>query len=156
MSKLLKILPLIVIFLGGIGYAILSDPGLPAAGLFKSTLKEFSQYSKQLDAQFKTSQSLSPSNKSLFVKFAAGGNPLQLSQATEQYTVKMMVSNMFVTLLFDDADGPLGNKSIILEPFIEDSVVKWKCINGSVLVRVRTKNCRLGYGHSSNEMSNLD
>jgi len=136
---------MIAVVLGGISYAILSDPERPAVGLFKSTLKEFSQHSKHLDVQFKTSQSLTPLNKVLSVTFMA-----------EQHMVKMTVSSQSVTLAFDDADGHLGNKSIILEPFITESTVKWRCINGSVLVRIRTKNCRMGYGHSIGEMSRLD
>jgi hypothetical protein len=155
MSKLLKILPIIVVVLAGFGYVILSDPELPAAGLFKATLKEFSKHSRSLDSQFKASESLRASSKSLSVKFSTSENPLQSSQLAGQYRVKMTVSSMFVSLVFVDADGPLRNQSIVLEPFIKDNLVKWKCINGSVLARVRTKNCRLGYGHSTSEMANF-
>ncbi len=137
----------------GITYAILSDPELPTQGLFKATLKEFSKHARPLETQFKSSKKMQLTKKKLIVTYSDSDNPLSNDYTGGEFIIHMQVSEKLVTFVFDNKSELLAGESIILEPQIIGSKIVWKCINGSVLARVRTKNCRLGYGHFSSDMA---
>lgn len=155
MSKIVQILLIVVVIAAGMAYAILSDPELPTQGLFKATLREFSKHVAQLEKQLKNSNGMRTSQKNFTVIYSDENNPLTQTGVAGKFVINMQISKNLVTLMFSNKTGLLAGQSIMLEPKISDKVVKWKCINGSVLARVRTKNCRLGYGHSQIEMSQL-
>jgi len=160
MSKIIQVSFIIGIITAGISYAILSDPELPTQGLFKATLVEFSIHAEPLERRFKKASKMQTSRKKFTVTYLNDDNPLAKVGVIDKFVVNMQVSEQRVTLVFSNKQGPLAGQSIILEPQVlgeqaTGKVVTWKCINGSVLARVRTKNCRLGYGHSRIEMSQL-
>ncbi len=139
------ILFLTAIIGGGIVYAIYSDPELSSLQLFERAMVEFARNADGLEAQFRKNQSMTDSTKELSL---AGNRPQSNSKPL---VLSMVVSKRFVTLVFSIGDWPLANQSIVLEPFLpeistKDGRVRWKCLGGSVLVRFRSKNCRLGYG----------
>jgi hypothetical protein len=153
MSKLISILLITGIIVAGVSYAWFSDPEFSAHAIYKATLKEFAQQSGEQDKQFSSSQAMKAVSKKFKVLYDANENPLQNNLDSRDYLVTMTVSEKSISLVYETSDELLANQSIILEPVVEGTTVQWKCINGSVLVRVRTKNCRLGYGHTREEMS---
>lgn len=155
MFKLVGVLIIIGIIIGGISYAVISDPDFDAQRLYEATLKEFANQSAQQERQFQLSQNMKPAMKQFSVSFSESNNDSNNSDHQGAYLLKMTVNNKNITLLYEGEKGLLVGQTIILEPVIKDNSVRWKCINGSVLARVRTKNCRLGYGHSNAEMSAL-
>ena len=137
---------LILVIGGGIGYSFYSDPELPAQKLFSLTLKEFARNSESLENEFETKGSLTTSTRTLRVEFE------QADIAESEVLVNMNISSSSIALTFAIQAGVLSSETIILEPYIKDSQVRWKCINGTVLVRYRDKNCRLGYGIARSEL----
>ncbi len=151
MTKNQMLLLLLTAIIGaGVGYVVYFAPERPSVQLFNQAINEFAKNAEALEVQYKKNASLSTSSKtlSLGVTEARGDKPL---------VVNMAISNQRVTLVFAEGDWPLANQSIILEPFIpeisnNDGQVRWKCIAGSVLVRFRSKDCRLGYGILTSEL----
>jgi len=137
---------LIVIIGGGIGYSFYSDPELPAQNLFSLTLKEFARNSEPLENEFATKGRLTSATQTLEIKFD------QADTSESLVLVNMSISSNRVILTFSSQASVLPNQTIILEPYKKDSQIRWKCINGTVLVRYRDKNCRLGYGISRSEL----
>ncbi len=139
MLKNIVIFVLISCTLGvGIGYAIYSDPELASKQLFDRTIKAFAQNASALNLQYRNDQALTVLERELEVG--------DTESTGENLSVQMKVSKKSVQLIFPDGDGALSNQTIILEPFLKENVLRWKCHNGSVLMRLRSKNCRLGYG----------
>jgi len=144
--NLIVFLTLLGVISAGIFYAVQSDPEYNSLRLFEQTLQKFSQGSNELEAQFTQKGALIPSSSEFIVNFVAdSGNILPI-------TVTKIVNERIVTLVLADGDWPLSNQTIVLEPFIKESQLRWKCIEGSVLVRNRNKNCRLGYGIVTSEL----
>jgi len=147
MAKNLSIfLFLIVLIGGGIGYSFYSDPELAAQKLFNLTLKEFARNSESLESEFEAKGRLTSSTRTLRVDFE------HADMADSEVLVNMSIGSNNVTLTFSDQGSILSNQTIILEPYKKDSQVRWKCINGTVLIRNRDKNCRLGYGIARSEL----
>ena len=147
------LLPLILVAVigGGIALAFYSDPEQASIKLFDQAMTEFSKNAENLEKQYQKNGSLSETTKILSLDTTA------LQQNEAKLVVNMTVARQYVTLVFSDGNWPLANQSIILEPFIpenssKDKSVRWKCISGSVLIRFRNKNCRLGYGILSSEL----
>jgi len=137
---------LIVLIGGGIGYSFYSDPELPAQKLFSLTLKEFARNSESLEKEFEAKGRLNPSTRTLRVAFE------QADTAESEVLLNMNIGSNSVTLTYSTQASILASQSIILEPYKKNSQVRWKCINGTVLVRYRDKNCRLGYGIARSEL----
>ena len=137
---------LIVVIGGGIGYSFYSDPELPAQQLFSLTVKEFVRNSESLENDFEARGSLTPATRTLRVEFESAGN------IENEVLVNMRVSTNRVVLTFPIQTSILPDQTIILEPYKKDANIRWKCINGTVLIRNRDKNCRLGYGISRTEL----
>ena len=146
MNKFILLLLLIGIIGAGIGYSIISSPDLPAQLLFKKVLNEFANHSADLEQDFLNNGVLKPQNKKLSLAFELG------SGSMGTFEISMVVSQYPVNLNISSTASELASQSIILEPTTDNSEVRWKCINGSVLVRVRTKNCRLGLGELRSDM----
>lgn len=144
MSKNITIAIILIIFIfGGIGYAIYSAPERPEHLLFEQAIKKFSTYAAPLEKQFREKQSLPEFNQTASLSLPTS------SKTPTTIPLKITTQNNTITLLFGEGDSTLANQTIILEPFIKKDKVRWKCINGSVLIRFRSKECRLGQGVST-------
>jgi len=142
---------LVAVIGGGIGYSFYSDPEQASIQLFDQAMKQFAKRADILEEQYEESGVLSESTEILKLE------RITVEESESKLVVHMTVASQYVTLVFSDGKWPLANQSIILEPFIpealsEEKSVRWKCISGSVLVRIRSKNCRLGYGIVSSEL----
>ena len=124
----------------GIGYAIFTDPEYPIIRLVNQAIRGFAQNAGGLENQFRARASLPISTNQLSLDFVDADDQIN------KLAVDMLISSQFVTLVFPDTDSPLANQTIILEPYIKNEQIRWKCIDGSVLIRFRSKDCRLGYG----------
>lgn len=144
MSKNLVVVFFLVVIIGaGFGYVILSDPELNEQRLFDSAIAQFAKSAEPLEKQYFASQPLAATTQQFQLDFKDQQNkpstiPLTLS-----------VANSLVTLSFGDGDSLQANQTIMLEPFVKDQKIRWKCLDGSVLIRLRSKECRLGQGIST-------
>lgn len=142
------------------GYAFFNDPELPAVRLFRQAISEFAKNASELELQFEQNGSLLAADQkqgfskilSLDYESVSPENSGNISDTS----IQMVVSEYSVTLTFSDSEWPLAGQSIILVPFIPESSLnsdqlRWKCISGSVLIRLRLKDCRLGYGIASSD-----
>jgi hypothetical protein len=129
----------VAIIAGGLGYSFFSAPEQPTHQLVKAALDQFELDSLDLESQFQKNQRFSDFNSSINI---------DISSRTESFKVNMQGSNSKVLLTFPANAGLVANQTILLEPFIKESEVRWKCINGTVLVRLRPKPCRIGNGLS--------
>lgn len=160
-KNIILLLTLIAIVGGGIGYAFYSDPDQASIQLFDQTMIEFAKNAQNLESQYEKNGFLIESEKILHPDFTG------LQESNDRLMVNMIVAKQQVSLVFSDGEWPLANQSIILEPFLPENIsqedsaptvssgnkqVRWKCLSGSVLVRFRSKNCRLGYGVLSAEL----
>ena len=151
LKNIALLLILVAVIGGGISYAFYSDPEQASIRLFDQAMNEFAKNAENLEKQYEKNDSLSESTKKLNL------DRITSKEGEINLVVNMTVSRQYVTLTFPDGNWPLANQSIVLEPFIpetssENKSVRWKCIRGSVLVRLRSKNCRLGYGILSSEL----
>lgn len=136
-NSLLGVL-LIIIVAAGLFYAVNQDPERREHQLFVTTLKQVAAYSKPYESQFFTSQSIKADSAQISL-------PYQTSTGeTQQIILSLQTANNQVTLRYGPGDSALANQTIILEPLVKNNQVYWKCLNGSVLLRFRSKACRLG------------
>ena len=145
------ILIMFSVLAGGIGYVIYSAPELPEHQLFNLAIKHFSQNAASLEQQFIKSGSISAEEKQLTIKY------LDLNKAQATLLVKMSVANNQAILAFGEGNTAFAFQTIILEPYfprgdMAKKNIYWKCIGGSVLVRFRSKVCRLGPGIDTSEI----
>jgi len=146
MAKNLSIFVLLVLIIAtGIGYSFYSDPELPAQQLVRKTLQEFANKSERIEREFESSGKMPSISKNLTVKFTGFDKPEQ------NLSVNMKVSANFVTLFFPAQAPLLADQTIILEPFEKNGQIRWKCLDGTVLVRYRNKDCRIGKGISRHD-----
>lgn len=150
-KNVILFLVLVAVIGGGIGYSFYSDPEQASIQLFDQAMNQFAKQAENLEIQYEKNGALSESTKILKL------DTITSQESDANLVVHMTVASQYVTLVFSDGNWPLANQSIILEPFIPESSfldksVRWKCISGSVLVRLRNKNCRLGYGVSSSKL----
>jgi hypothetical protein len=138
-KNVILLISIIGIIAFGIGYAFLNDPEQPARQLVKLTLQEFFNYAGELEEEYSAHSLLKENTKELLIV-------LTLSEKVTQESVKLTVENNQVTLLFNNENSILVGQTIILEPFNKNNQINWYCINGSVLVRLRNKDCRIGNG----------
>lgn len=131
---------IILIIASGLGYAIYSAPELPEHQLFNKTLEEFAKNAGKLEQEFKKLGQLTEFAQQLDVPFKTQ------QKESANILVKTHISNNTLILTYDQGKTALANQTIILEPYLLEGRVRWKCINGSVLIRFRSKNCRLGKG----------
>ena len=110
--------------------------------MFEQALKGFAQKAKSLENEYKTSQNMVERASEFEIGFQS-----PLGESVRE-TVTMEVSSQQVTLRIPDQSQVLAGQTIILEPSLTDGILRWKCINGNVLARVRTKNCRVGDGET--------
>ena len=139
MAKNLTItVALILVFAAGIGFAIYQDPERKEHQLFLQAIQQFALQAENIEKQFLSNQLLPPFNNTLQLDYA------DIQDSSGQIELNATMVNNQVTLRFGDGDSLLANQTIILQPVIEQQQVKWKCLNGSVLLRFRIKACRLG------------
>ena len=136
---------LLIIVSTGIGYAIFSAPELPEHKLFKLAIKQFASNAAELEKQFQEQSWMSSEQKPLSLDYS------DLDGLETSITVSMQINKHTVTLVFGEGNTEFSNQSIIFEPYFpkqspESKQIRWKCIGGSVLIRFRTKACRLGPG----------
>lgn len=143
---------LIFIIAAGIGYAILNAPEWPEHQLFKVALKTFSQNAGKLENQFIHQGKIADEPRELRLNYR------DLDNVESIILVNMSVSNNQVTFSFAEGNTAFAHQSIIFEPYFSDKngdtkQVVWKCIGGSVLIRFRTNDCRLGPGIVTREFT---
>lgn len=125
------------LIVGGISYSYYSSPEQPSVQIVDKALDEFMRLAIPLEQTFIETQSITKIDKSLSVK---------LSSDPINYLVTMTVVSNKVLLTFPDDATLIAGKTVLMEPQIKDNKVLWKCINGSLLVRLRPRDCRLGNG----------
>ena len=145
------ILILILLLAAGIGYAIFSAPELPEHQLFKLAMKQFSQNAAPLEQQYIKQGAISSEAKELSINFD------DLDKVQASISVKMSVANNQVTLSFGEGNTAFANQTVTLEPYFprddtDKENIRWKCIGGSVLIRFRSKDCRLGPSIDTREL----
>ncbi|WP_444996893.1 pilin [Aliikangiella sp. IMCC44359] len=124
----------------GIGYAVYNDRDFHEKQLFAQALTQFSLNAQQLEKQFLANSTLPEHNQQLNLNIPSSNVHLPLAIKSDQKTI---------TLLFGNGNSALANQTVILEPYINKArQVRWKCIQGSLLLRYRSKSCQLGKGIS--------
>jgi hypothetical protein len=167
MKSLILFLLISAVVGAGVGYAVFSDPELPSVKLFEDTMKAFAKKSGYLEKQFLEKGSLSAQESQLSVHFSAAKDGEKDIKLTMKISPKLVILR-FPDFQLENASNneqneklaqqdtektiSLSGQSILLEPYIKDEQVRWKCIEGSVLVRLRSKDCRLGYGVLTTEL----
>jgi len=142
MKNIVTVVFLVVLVVVGIGYAVFSDPDFASKQIFDKVMTEFAKNAKPLESQYRKNSSLLVFSKVFDLSDMFDKDKGEQSD----YTVNMQVLAQQVILTFSDGDWAFANQAVILEPFIKDEQVRWKCIAGSLLVRLRSKDCRLGKG----------
>lgn len=135
---------IITIIVGGIAYTVVNDSEQPARELVKLTLKEFAKNAAELESQYLTDSLLTDQRSQFIVTLENEG-------IIEEISVKMTVQDNKVTLLYTNESLLLAGQTVVLEPFKKGEQVRWFCINGNVLVRLRDKECRIGNGILTSE-----
>ena len=138
---------LIAVIVGGLYYAIYSDPEYHDHQLFDQAINTFANNAKELEQQFQSSGDLPLLSRKFTLSF------IDQSDNQSNITLEMNVIHNAVTLTFGDAESALANQSILLEPFVSKNQVRWKCLGGSALIRLRSKECRLGEGINIQEIA---
>jgi len=146
MKKLLAFLLLLGVILAGVGYAVFTDPDFKRQQMFIHTLKAFANEVKPLESQFKSQQVLLPNSSTFNVDYTD-------SDGQQSLQIVMQVEPNLVRLSYP-IEGDLDGETIVLEPLLKQQKVLWKCLNGSLLTRYRTKDCRLGYAIDFNQLDN--
>ncbi len=153
MKNLVVLLFISAIVGGGIGYVVYTDPERESLTMFEDALEAFSNDAQTFEISYNKESSLPIQQKKLILKY------LDSNKIEHDVVVNMVSNGEIVSLVFSEGDWPLSSQSIVLEPFIPEKndgtvEIRWKCISGSVLIRQRTKNCRLGYGILTSELRN--
>lgn len=149
MKSFILVFTIVLIILSGIGYSIVTSPDYAQQRLFAEALKGFASKAGSLQQELIKNQRLTDQHQSITVDFK-----LLLGERVNQ-SIKMEVANQRVVLRFSEQSNLLSAQSVILEPLIIDGSVRWKCINGDVITRVRSKNCRTGVGETLESMLQL-
>jgi len=142
---------LVTIIAAGIGYAVYTAPELPEHRLFNLAIKHFANKSSEFEKQFRANQVITNFKQQFDIEYS------DLDRVEGTISVKMSAVNNQVILTFGEGNTAMANQTILLEPFFPrqstaQTPVHWKCIGGSVLIRFRSKACRLGKGFVSNEI----
>ncbi len=137
MKKLLVFILLLGVIIAGIGYLVVQDQDFQKQKAFIETLKLFAKQAKPLEKQFRSKKGLKPSKKTLKLQLQTADGPIKV-------LIQMQVRAKSVLLTYA-GESDLAGQTVILEPVISQQKVGWKCLNGSLLTRYRTKDCRLGY-----------
>jgi len=136
MKNFIVLALLVTVVAAGIYFTVISDPELESKRAFDQAISEFAKNAELLEQHFKKNASLPPSTKTLYL----------INVEQTGLTVKMQVLAQHVILTFSSGEWAVANQTIVLEPVIKDQKLRWKCLNGSLLVRWRSKDCRLGNG----------
>ena len=126
----------------GIMYSVFSDPELESKRIFEQAISEFAKNAGGLETQYKKDAALPVSSKILRLD----GVDNQNDASGADPSIKMQVFAQYVVLTFSEGEWDVANQTVVLEPFLKAKQLRWKCINGSLLVRLRSKDCRLGNG----------
>ena len=126
--------------MAGIGYSFYTDPERPSVDIVNNAVKAFGELAEPLEDDFASSGNLSPTSKRLSIQYL----DVELNRA--MLSVSMRVSTNNVTLTFPSDSTELANQTLILEPIKKGEQIRWKCLDGTVLIRYRPKDCRLGNG----------
>ncbi|MBV1908818.1 MAG: pilin [Kangiellaceae bacterium] len=146
MKNLLVFTVLAVAIGSGIYYAVNQSPDVLAQSFFRTILKEVSPELLKYEKDLASAGTMKSETKQLSFNFIhPDGNQ-------ERVTLSLSVKESQLLLAIGDTASLLSGETIILEPSREEGTTVWKCINGSVLVRIRPKNCRLGLGELRTEM----
>ncbi|TQV85480.1 pilin [Aliikangiella coralliicola] len=137
---------LVASIIAGLFYAIYSDPERHDHQLFELAIKTFANNAEKLEQEFQSSGTLPAISQTHSLSFT------DLTNTQSTISLDMRVTGNAITLQFGDGESLLANQSILLEPFIANSKIRWKCIGGSALIRLRTKACRLGEGIQTQEI----
>ncbi|TQV73943.1 hypothetical protein FLL45_13855 [Aliikangiella marina] len=136
MNKNLIILVLMLSAIGaGIYFAVLQDKNRDDILLVEQAINNFSQAVSPLEKQFLNNRKFQLANTK---------TNLPLNKTGQSIEVTTVVGVDRVTLRFSDGDTEVANKTIVLVPFIENSQVRWQCIEGSIILRLRPRDCQLG------------
>ncbi len=149
MKNLMVVFAIVLVIITGIGYSLVTSPDYAGQKLFAEALKGFAAKAGSLQQEYLKNQGLPEQQHSLSIDF-----DVLFAERVNQ-AVKMEVSSQRVVLRISDQSPLLTGQTVILEPSIENGRVRWKCINGSVVTRVRTKNCRTGIGETLESMEQL-
>ncbi len=172
----LLLLFLVVMSCVGVGYAILTDPELLPRQVFSESIKAFAANAKTLELQFKKDGKFKPTKKELKIKLSANPigfltntfsirdnphrNTSESAQLEKDLAIQMRVGESMVTLVFPEVIPSISNQTVILAPYFENediqNIVRWRCIDGSFLVRFRSKPCRIGKGILISDFSESD
>ena len=142
-KQLLVVLAIAVVVAAGISFSYFSDEQWYERQLFEQSLRAFGQEQRALNAAFAKDSQLPAYSKTLSLNYVDSNNaPLVID-------IQITSSNNQVILSFGQGETQLAEQTIILEPILKtlddgNQQVYWKCLNGSVLLKYRTKACRLG------------
>ena len=149
MKNLIVIFTIVAVILIGVGYSLVTSPDYAQQKLFAQALKGFAEKAGNLQREFLSRQNLAEQQLSITVNFE-----VLLGERVNQI-IKAEVFSQRVVLRFSEQSPLFSGQSVILEPVVDNQTVRWKCINGDVVTRVRTKNCRTGVGETLDSMLQL-
>lgn len=134
-KNIMTVLGVLSVLVGGIYYAFLQDKNRENRLLVESALQSFALKADSIERSFINEKQLKPSSSQ---------ENLPAVESQQIYRLSTIVDVDRVTLKFLDGDEELANKTLVLIPYIEDELVSWQCLEGSIILRLRPKDCRLG------------
>ena len=149
MKNLMIVFIIILVVFSGIGYSLVTSPDYAQQKMFAEALKGFAEKAGNLRTEYLKDQSLTEQKRSISIDFQ-----VFLGERVNQ-SISMEVLSQRVILRFSEQNQQMPGQTIVLEPSIDKGAVRWKCINGDVVTRVRTKNCRTGVGETLDSMLQL-
>jgi len=126
-----------VLILAGLGWAITNSPDRNEMLLVEKATEKFFEKADLLNSSLIKSSPL-PEFKET--------HSLTLEGQTDSQPqiIEIRVDGEVVILTFLESDNELSGQTMIFEPVVNEQQVLWKCLNGSVLLRYRSKHCQLG------------
>jgi len=145
-KNLILAIGILSLVVAAIGWAIYADPERHDKLLFKQALRQFASQSQVWEAQFTSESKLPQVNQTLTLNY------LDRANVDATMSVKISTRGNRVVMQFGDGDTLLAQQTVALVPKQVKGQVVWQCLEGSLLIRVRSKNCRLGKGFTRNQL----
>ncbi len=136
MSKNIIIVVLLLIsIVAGIRFAALHNSDIKDIRLVEAALVNFAQSASAIEQSLLLNQQL---------KLNSSVTNLPIDETDQFIQLTTTITNERVTLRFGVGDSEVANRTLVLTPHLVNDRVRWKCLEGSVLLRLRPKPCGLG------------
>jgi len=138
MKAALIALMLAVIISGGLYFSYMQDQDRHAQQMFKQVMAAVANLSPQLEQSYTANQQFSPQDK-----------PVSLSVVNHdgvqtKLSFVIQVEPEYVLISIAPGETLLADSTVLLEPVLSEGQVRWKCLGGDLLLRYRSKACKVG------------